>query len=342
MSGELTVGHCLPSIRALQRDTSIARESIKQAMGLLDDHGLVRKIQGKGTFVAPRKASRRFWGVVIPFYAEFYNQMIVELRKVAARRGIEVEHACDYDDHDRQAELVDAFAWRQAEAVILVPCREETKVVGHLVRAARRQPLILFDRTSIASALPYVVQDYAIGVKLVVDAMIRGGATRIGYVRDPLWQPNNPIYQTMEQAYHDACDDADLQYRHIWDSPYEITEETLQSPDFDALMCVNDQVACLTVGLLKNNGIDVPAHVQVAGCNNSDVGRFFTPRITTSDPDLERMCHEVENIIDRSRNEEPVENLQYVMIPRLIEGGTTINNEAKSQNSKKTKRSRAV
>ncbi|MFW6303757.1 MAG: substrate-binding domain-containing protein, partial [Candidatus Sumerlaeota bacterium] len=301
MSGEMGVGECLPSIRALQRDTGVARESIKQTMGLLDDHGLVRKIQGKGTFVAPRKASRSFWGVVVPFYAEFYNQMIVELRKVAARRGIEVEHACDYDDYDRQAEIVDGFAWRQAEAVILVPCREEKRAVGHLVRAARRQPLVLFDRTSIASALPYVIQDYALGVNLAVDAMIKGGARNIGYVRDPLWQPKNPIYQTMEQAYHDACDTANLEYRTIWDSPYDIAQTQLQAPEFDALMCVNDQVACLTVGLLKNNGIDVPGDVQVAGYNNSDVGRFFTPRITTTDPDLERMCQEVENIIDRSR-----------------------------------------
>jgi DNA-binding transcriptional regulator YhcF (GntR family) len=70
-------------------------------MSELDRDGLVRKVQGKGTFVAPREAGGRFWGVVAPFYAEFYSQLIVELRRTAEKGGATAEHACDYDDRHR-------------------------------------------------------------------------------------------------------------------------------------------------------------------------------------------------------------------------------------------------
>lgn len=321
--GEVATGACLPSIRTIQKQQGVAPESIKRALDELAADGLVRKVQGKGVFVAPPAPASRFWGVVVPFYAEFYNNMIVELRRVAERHGATIEHACDYDNGDRQLEIVRDFAWRQAAAILVVPTRDEPRTLAPLRKEARSRPVVLLDRTSIASQLPYVVQDYILGVRMLAQRLAAAGARRIGYVRDPLWAAGNLTYRTMEQAYEQACEDLPEQYVRVWNSPYDLSLVELTHPSFDGLLCVSDSIACIATGLLRDHGVDVPQQVQVAGYNNSDVGRFFTPQITTTDPDLERMCALVADIVRRYAAHEPVENLQYVRIPRVVERGTT-------------------
>lgn len=323
LDGELKPDSPLPSIRQLQRDLNLARESIKRAMSELAADGYIRKVQGKGTFVAHQTNTRRFWGIVIPFYAEFYNQVIVELRLVAERHGIAIEHACDYDRWERQIEIVNDFAWRRPEAIIVVPTRDEPRTLAHLQKLSRHQPLLLFDRSSIASQLPYVIQDYVLGVRLAMEHLIDNGCRKIAYVSDPLWVSENPIYQTMEESYSQICADMPSGYTRFFESPYSFTQTDFEELEFDGLMCVNDQVACIIAGLLRERGISVPDRVQIMGYNNSDVGRYFTPQISTTSADLPRMCEQVREIINGFKESEHVELLQYVAIPRVIPRGTT-------------------
>jgi len=323
IDGSLIRGTRLPSIRKLQNDLGIAQESIKRAMADLEADGLITRIQGKGTFVASRKAAKKFWGLAIPFYAEFYNNVIVELRNVAEAVGAALDHACDYDNWKRQIEIVSDFAMRRAEAIIVVPTRDEMKTLRHFQKIARHRPLILFERTSIASPFPYVIQDYVQGVRLAMKALASSGAKRIAYVRDPLWIQSNPIYRTMEKTYSQFCEDIPGGYYRFLDSPDSLAKRDLEKPDFDGVICVNDQVACLIAGLLMESGIDIPGRVQVVGYNNSNISRFFTPKITTTCPDLPRMCRLVEEIIRHCHNGGPVERLQYVSIPRLLKRETT-------------------
>jgi DNA-binding LacI/PurR family transcriptional regulator len=323
LSGRMREGERAPSITEIQSDLGVARESAKRALNQLAADGFVRKIQGKGTFVASRRIERRFWGFVVPFYTDFYNEAIVELRQAAGEQGIVLEHACDHDNWERQVAIVQEFAWRQAEAIIIVPTRDEARALDSYRKLSRRHALVLFDHSSIASQLPYVIEDYVLGVRLAMERMIRGGARRIAYVRDPLWPSGNPIYHTMEAAYAEVCADTSEGWTRVFDSPHELSDGMLRRPEFDALMCVNDRVACLLAGMLRERGVAVPDRVQLAGYHNSELGRFFTPQITTVGPDLSRMCRLLGEIIRRFKDGEPVEFLQHVVMPRLEDRGTT-------------------
>ena len=93
--------------------------------------------------------------------------------------------------------------------------------------------------------------------------------------------------------------------------------------DFDAVLCVNDQVACMAAGRLEERGLRVPEEIQVFGFGNSDIGRFFTPRISTTCPDMPQMCQRIKNIIHRHHEGKPVETRQYVSIPKVVRRGST-------------------
>lgn len=50
-SGELAKGQRLPSITTLMQETGAARNTVRRAMAILQDEGLVETVHGWGSFV---------------------------------------------------------------------------------------------------------------------------------------------------------------------------------------------------------------------------------------------------------------------------------------------------
>jgi len=52
-SGELRPGRALPSLTTLMQEYGLSRNTVRRAIGVLSDEGLVRTRPGWGTFVVP-------------------------------------------------------------------------------------------------------------------------------------------------------------------------------------------------------------------------------------------------------------------------------------------------
>ena len=50
-SGEIPPGRRIPSLTELEQDYDVARDTLRKAVGILRDEGLVRTVQGMGVFV---------------------------------------------------------------------------------------------------------------------------------------------------------------------------------------------------------------------------------------------------------------------------------------------------
>jgi GntR family transcriptional regulator len=59
IEGELLPGSRLPTIEQIAKQYGVAKVTVRQALGLLADKGLVQSIQGKGTYVATKSRERR-------------------------------------------------------------------------------------------------------------------------------------------------------------------------------------------------------------------------------------------------------------------------------------------
>jgi GntR family transcriptional regulator len=52
-SGELQPGRIMPSETTLMQEHDLARGTVRKAIDVLADEGLVNRVQGRGTFVVP-------------------------------------------------------------------------------------------------------------------------------------------------------------------------------------------------------------------------------------------------------------------------------------------------
>ncbi len=53
-SGELVAGRPIPSETTLMQEHGLARETVRKAVRVLRDEGLVQIVQGRGAYVLPR------------------------------------------------------------------------------------------------------------------------------------------------------------------------------------------------------------------------------------------------------------------------------------------------
>jgi DNA-binding GntR family transcriptional regulator len=53
-SGELQAGRVMPSETTLMQEHGVARGTVRKAIDLLAEEGLVNRVQGRGTFVRQR------------------------------------------------------------------------------------------------------------------------------------------------------------------------------------------------------------------------------------------------------------------------------------------------
>lgn len=83
--------------------------------------------------------------------------------------------------------------------------------------------------------------------------------------------------------------DIDLKGSYSIDSFEEFFESYLCNKKFnlDALLCSNDELACVAVSKLIEHGFKVPQDVAIVGFNNSSISRLFSPKLATVD-----RCHE--------------------------------------------------
>jgi DNA-binding GntR family transcriptional regulator len=77
-SGDLSAGSALPSEKVLAAEFQVTRQTVRRAVRLLKEEGVVYSSQGRGTFVGPEgapQAPRR-----VPRYQQIANELIAQIK----------------------------------------------------------------------------------------------------------------------------------------------------------------------------------------------------------------------------------------------------------------------
>lgn len=103
-------------------------------------------------------------------------------------------------------------------------------------------------------------------------------------------------------------------YGDFWEYPARLAcEEMLKNTDElpEAIICANDSMAIAVCTTLFEHGIRVPDDVIVTGFDGIELGKFYTPRITTANDDKIKTGEVITDIIKDILDGNPPENKNF-------------------------------
>jgi GntR family transcriptional regulator of arabinose operon len=322
LDGTMPGGAGLPTEFGLSATYGISRGTVRQALSLLADEGLVERVPGRGTFVRHRDGPasqvigpERAIGLVIPSANDQLSlNILVGVESVAKHRGYQVVFNHSNESLSQEKEDVDRLCADGVAGVIVFPVSDveydETIWRLHAVKF----PFVLVDRYFPALDCDYVVVDNWGGGYRATEHLIILGHSRIAFLHQAQAGYKTTSVRDRYLGYRKALADYGLPFQAAWASSLEYREPSpgdqdisascvryLQRADrLDAVFAANDIVAIGLVSAAASLGVHVPDELAIVGFDNLSIAAQIHPPLTTiSQPRVDIGVRAAQLLIDR-------------------------------------------
>lgn len=290
----------LPTEQALCGQYQVSRETVRQALGLLEKERLITRRQGSGTYVRDNsrlvRQELRTIAVVTTYISDYiFPAVLREMESVLSEnRATPMLFATQNEVANERNILGTLLKLDKLDGVLVEGTKTGLPNPNlSLYRAliARGVPLVFFHGNyAELSDIPCVLDDNYNGGQMLVEHLIRNGRRRIagifksddiqghqrysGYA-DALNSHNLPLKD--EHVLWYSTEHKDHLFRR--NAPQEPVLRALEG--CDAVVCYNDEVASSLVSQLPRIGVDIPHQLSVVSFDNSPFSEMSTPRITS-------------------------------------------------------------
>ena len=294
LSGGYAVGERLPTEGQLQDTFGVSRITVKKAMEMLAEEGLVERYPGKGTFVlkhsgtvAPmqkKAAASRIHnaiGVVMNgFGSSFGLEFLQGVAEEANRHGLTLLSGLCYSSLEEEQLLIQRLIASGAQGIVIMPFHSENGINAALVNAAMDGfPLVLTDRYLEGFPLPYVGTDHVEAAFHATQYLLGLGHENIGLISSA---PTTTSIIDRESGYMKAYAMTKFRVHPEYlvpdiksTMPGQDTPENFradvermkryyrENPSVTALMCIDYPVMRICETAAREAGIDIPSDLSL-------------------------------------------------------------------------------
>lgn len=294
--GQLQPGQRMPSENELAASFGISRETVRKAVGILEEQGIVRRVKGSGTYISfdrRENLEKRNRIAVVTTYVDSYifPKTIQGIESILFEQGYSVQIAFTNNTLDREKSVLEDIISRDDVAGVIV---EGTKsglpnpnIYLYRQLISRKVPILFINTFYPELDVPHVSLDDVAAAETAVNYLIAKGHRDIGAILKLDDGQGRLRYlgylRAMERA---GCQVTDS--RMVWIDTDEAkqlaycTERLLNRVEAcTAIFCYNDQIAFQLIRILTERGIDVPGDVSVIGVDDSDFALHSEVSITS-------------------------------------------------------------
>ena len=287
----------IPSERELMLKHEVSRTTVRRAIQLLVNEGVVVRRAGSGTYVrmegSDLQPSRKSPGstlcLIIPTFSNpLYAEVIDGIERAARGSGYDlITSQSDYQVASENMRLSAMAGDASIQGAIVVPSSVEQPAAGALKFVNSSKPLVYLGRWPNDIEADGVRVDYNAAARIAVRHLVGLGHRRIAYIEGA---PRLEGF-SMCPAYRDALASAgiarDRSLTRIQNEPSEeagqravealVADETA----FTAVFVRNDVTAIGVVRGLRRAGLSIPRDVSVVSVNDSVIARSMDPQLTS-------------------------------------------------------------
>ncbi len=294
--GILRPGDRLPSENELVEQFQVSRQTVRKALSVLEEEGIVKRVKGSGTYlrsVDTGSAEGRNHIALVTTYVDSYifPKMIQGIESTLFEKGYSVQISFTNNTLDREKSILQDIINRDDVAGVIV---EGTKsglpnpnlpLYRQLI--ARKIPVLFINTYYPELDVPHVSLNDVATAEKAVNYLIAKGHRDIGAILKLDDGQGRLRYlgylSAMEAAGYPVTDS-----RMVWIDTDEskqlayCTDKILNRVEAcSALFCYNDQIAFQLVRMLTDRGIRVPEDVSVISIDDSDLALHSEVPITS-------------------------------------------------------------
>lgn len=274
--GQWPVGGRLPTEPELARTHAVGVNTLRRAVDLLVEEGLVRRRQGSGTYVvaAPTGTGRpQFIGVLVPSTALYYPKLIQGIERVTSSAGVKLVLACSEYDPTLEADQLHRLLKAGASGLILVPNLHLVADPHAHLEGLRELPVpyVLAERRPLATrpaeTTSYVVTDTFGGAYAAIRHLVGLGRKRIGYLGRSATATAAEVFAGYQQAVTDfglVPPPETVVRQPDWQATDLVRyAQRSVAARLDAVLCLGDREGTALLPHLRRLGATVPDDMAV-------------------------------------------------------------------------------
>lgn len=294
--GVLKPGAKMHSENQLVKLFSVSRQTVRKAIGVLEEKGSVNRVRGSGTYVSKEgrePAEQRKRIAVITTYVESYifPRTIQGIERKLFEQGYTVQIAFTNNMPEREKTILEDLLEKEDVAGIIVEGTKSGLPNPNLPiyrRLMKRKLPILFINTFYPELeIPHVSLNDAGAARQAVEYLIERGHRDIGVILKLDDGQGRLRYLGYLQAMR-AAGLTVTDSRMVWIDTDESKQLAFcadrllpRLESCTAVLCYNDQIAFQMIQLLQERGIRVPEQLSVISIDDSDLARHSEVPITS-------------------------------------------------------------
>lgn len=322
LSGIWQPGVRLPAERELSQRFGVAYMTVRQAIATLVADGLLRRINGKGTFVlplpVPDSAPR---SSALPLLVPNLWQRLDPLYFPDVLKGFEEGMA----QLEQPVTILDSAEDVAADAIVacLIADKNDVRILERLKDQGCR--VVAINRYQGRRQIPFIAIDDASGTTQAVEHLVGLGHVRIGFLSG--WRDNVDAAERQRgfvtaMRAHELAYDLDAGHGFREERGYQGAKELLVRPDRPtALVAASDLSAIGAIKAAQELGLSVPRDLSVVGFGDFSVAAYWPSGLTTIYQPRRELGEVAARALGAFRRGEKVQNT--LLTTCLIERGTT-------------------
>jgi GntR family transcriptional regulator of arabinose operon len=291
--GDIVPGAQLPSENSLVQSFAISRHTVRQAIGELENEGLVYREQGKGTFCAyPERARAGKVAVLTTYISDYiFPSMIGGIEEVLSGAGYSLILANTNNDKAKEAQCLEALLKDEIVGLLMEPtksARENVNSAYYRELERREIPYLMLNAAYSELDSAYVVMDDEAGGYVATNYVLQLGHRLVAgiFKADDLQGVNRQAGFTKSLAEFGIAPQPDLlgnyETEELESYPYQFARRILRRPERPScIVCYNDQIALHVLQGVRDEGLRVPEDVSLVGYDDSSLAVASEVKLTT-------------------------------------------------------------
>jgi len=332
VSGALKPGDKLASEAEFMARHGVSSITVRKALVNLAEEGLIKRIQGKGSFVAETQEGHAsgLIAVIMPYSLEPDISHLVILQGIQRQlSGDNYTLITEWYEKGVESEkqAIQRVIERKVDGLLIYPNAPEEDMELYLNVSKMGIPHVWLDRNHFLIEGSFVGSDNYRGGLLAVQHLVDLGHREIVFFEHEFGLSSE---RERYAGFNHILDKHGLTAgrRYALDEKRENNVALLcariQSGEITGIFCANDKVALHIIHLMQNEGVNVPQDVSVVGFDNWEGLKFMSQRLTTIQQDFMALgMMSAKLLVDMINNGGLPTPLKYVTPVSLIAGDTT-------------------